>query len=129
MSSSRLDAYIPDYIYAMPVVSGTTVYGAIVPLYGSAGFTVQGQCANGAAGAMFINPTNFASPMLQPFYQANGYPFAEYVSAQTIGANGHAGMKVSPTDNSAHFAAFYVSFVPSASGTLYIAVNVRKYGT
>lgn len=124
MSTGRLDTYIPDYMSNVAVINGTSVNGAFIPLWGATGFTIQAVCTNGAAGTLYLNATNtWGIPALT---QSNGLPYSEYLSQQNVGANGHAGMKVSITDNVISFQGFWIAFAPSASGNIYIAVNVRR---
>lgn len=124
MSTSRLDTSIPDYFLGQAVTTGQVISGPIFPLYGAVGFHATGMTTGGAAGNLILY-TSSIDPQLSPLNSA--YPAQAGAISATIAANGVNILSLA-TNNAQIYARFgWLSFSPSASGTLYVGVNIRRY--
>ena len=114
--SFRSDLTKPDYINNAAVTNGTTLVGDKVILYGAQGLSLQIIATNGAAGSLIIEGTNQ--------FGVN----ATYGAAQTIAvsANGTAFASFALSDQLLVMHAIRCRFVPSASGNLSVAYNIRR---
>jgi len=123
------DVFIPNYAVSVPVVAGTPFIGPQLSLSGVAGVYAQIAATGGAAGTMYLNPT-IGDPLLTPqFVFGNGQPMGDGVISVAVSANGHAGQGLVSTAIGLYARAFSVSFTPSVSGSISIAVNIRFTGT
>lgn len=125
--ASRLDTYIPDYAYNVPVTTGTVWYGPIVSLQNAAGLSFQIQTLGGASGSLAYCPTNFAG--IPPLWTAPGnMPIFTAAGTTSVGVNNTAATAFNVNTSQAYFHSIYFYFSPTASGSIYVAVNVRRFG-
>ncbi len=125
-----MDTYIPDYANGVPVVSGTTWYGGVIPLYGASGYSWQVVATNGAAGTFAWCPTNMVGTTALYTVNNGALPaFSSTAGTAGVAANGTASNALNVNNVQAYFNAVYFYFTPSASGNLYVAINVRRLST
>jgi hypothetical protein len=91
----------------------------MIPLYGAAGLLAQCKALGGAAGTLSVYFTNFDGAI--GLLDAKGYPPQDTATTASIAANGIGSASAQTYANKC-----WIVFTPSASGTIYIAVNVRR---
>ena len=126
--AQRTDTYIPDYVNNVAVTTGAPYVGSYIPLYGSNGLTIHIVSTNGAAGTLYVWGTNFQGnpnpAVQQPNAPGMGVQTGQLSAA--LAANSSAVIPVTPTNTLAMCAGCYIYFSPSASGNIFIAVNIRR---
>jgi len=123
--SARLDTWIPDYAVAVPVTLGTAWNGPLFPLAGAAGCVIQIFTTNGAAGTLYMLGTNFDGVL--PTYAttgnfANNPAFSQNLSI-AVAANASSSILAG---GALYCNKAWAAFNPSASGIIYVAVNIRR---
>lgn len=127
MSTGRLDTYIPDFAPGVAVTSGVTWVGPLLPLHGAAGVSIQVLCTNGAAGSLTIGPSNFEA--VPAVIQSNGLPPLRNGSTLSVSANGSGDLSYVMSSAQTFWKSLTFTFAPTASGNLYIAINVRRFNS
>jgi len=115
---SRCDNWQTPYLANTAVTASQTVIGGWLFLDGAAGFSVQIQAMNGAAGTVYIDATNYHGAATTTFVTPTNQPVA---------ANGTTFLSFGPADQATVFAQMRVRFVSSAAGNIQIATVIRRY--
>lgn len=124
MGTSRLDSFVPDYASNVAVTVGQVWQGPLIPLYGVTGMLAHCRTLNGAAGSLLIYFTNFDGVigLTDPL----GYPAQTGAVTVTVPANSIAGTGILPTNVQIYANKCWLAFNPTASGNIYIGVNMRR---
>lgn len=127
MNQSRQDIWIPDYAINVPVTAGTLWTGPIIDLSGGAGFRCMYILSGGAAGSIGMYVSDFDPN--GPLATAAGYP--PQVGALGITATANQANVLTAANNApqAYARCAWGYFSPSASGTMSMAITVRRYPT
>ena len=124
MSTGRIDTNISDYFNGVTVTASMLIQGALIPLHGAAGLHITAQTTNGAAGSLILY-TSSQDPAGGPF--PSQYPFQAGAVAVTVAANSANTLGLGPNNTQLYARYAWLAFNPSASGTLYVAVNIRRW--
>jgi hypothetical protein len=122
--SQRNDSIVTDYAVNVPLTNGVAWNGALLSLHAAISLSFQLMLTNGAAGTFYINPTNVDN---LPAWFQNGFPNVQYQSNGQMTANATASAVLASGAPALAFRKAWLSFVPTASGNLYVAACVRRY--
>jgi hypothetical protein len=117
MSLIRVDHFVPQYVPQTTLTNGTTFVAKPLLLNGVATVTIQFNLSGGAAGTCYAEATNYDTQD----------PAAKWVPCQSfmLAANTTGAMVFSAVDQLTGMHAMRIRIVPTASGSVVVAVNLR----